>query len=63
MSKQELEQLEYEDVLVNLNSLFEQYGCREVCKDFRTCYPAMFDELLIQINRLKPDKQIPALLK
>ena len=61
--KQEIEQLDYEDVLVNLNSLFEQYGCREVLKDFRRSYPHMFEELVIQINRLKPDGQIAALLR
>jgi hypothetical protein len=57
----ELEQLELEDTLVDLNMLFEQRGCREVLKTFRAAFPAMFDELLLQINRLTPEKQIPAL--
>jgi hypothetical protein len=30
-------------------------------KTFRAAFPAMFDELLLQINRLTPEKQIPAL--
>lgn len=52
--KQELEQQEYEDTLVMLNSMFEQYGVREVMKDFRDSFPQMFEELTVQIDRLAP---------
>jgi hypothetical protein len=62
-SNKEMGLLEYEDTLVSLNSLFEQYGCREVMKDFRNGFPDMFAELVVQINRLKPDAQIAALLR
>jgi hypothetical protein len=54
MSKQQLEQLEYDDTLVSLHSLCQQYGAREVLKDFREHFPEMFTELLVQINRLTP---------
>lgn len=63
MSKQELEQLDYEDVLVNLNSIFEQYGVRQAMMDFRDAYPKMFEELGVQIDRLKPKAQVAALLR
>ena len=59
----ELEQLEYEDALVMLNSMCQQYGAREVLKDFREAYPDMFGEVLIQINRLGPDRHVAALLR
>jgi hypothetical protein len=63
-SKKELAQLEYEDTLVQLNSFFEQYGCRQVMKDFRDVYPRMFEELVVQIDRLKPgNQQVAALLR
>lgn len=58
-----MEQLAYEDLLVQLNSQLEQYGVREVMKDFRVAYPNMFEELVLQINRLMPDKKLPALLR
>lgn len=61
--KQEQEQLSYNDVLVDLNSLLEQYGTREVLKDFRTSYPAMFEELSVQIGRLGSDAKVAALLR
>lgn len=63
--KQELEQLEYNDMLVAMNSCFEQYGCREVIKDFRSTYPQMFEELAIQMGRLAPQspKNVAALLR
>jgi hypothetical protein len=54
LPKQDLELLEYNDILVGINSLFEQYGVREVLKDFRDAYPKMFDELHTQINRFPP---------
>ncbi len=62
-NSQELQQLEYEDVLVGLNSVCEQYGCRAVMMDFRDACPKMFEELVIQINRILPDKHVAALLK
>ena len=61
--KQELEQHEYEDTLVMLNSIFEQYGVREALKDFRVAFPRMFEELHVQINRLGNDTKVAALLK
>ena len=61
--KQELEQHEYEDTLVMLNSAFEQYGARNVLKDFRDVYPRMFEEMVVQINRIVPNTKVAALLK
>jgi hypothetical protein len=61
--KQEIEQHEYEDTLVMLNSIFEQYGVRAVLLDFRNSYPRMFEEVEIQFRRLSPDKKLPSLLK
>jgi hypothetical protein len=61
--KQELEQIEYNDTLVALNSCFEQYGVREVLKDFRNSYPAMFEELVVQMTRLTPQAKVAALLR
>lgn len=63
MSKSEIEQLDYEDVLVSLNSLLEQYGARKVFTDFRDAFPKMYEELVIQINRLPPQGQVAALLR
>lgn len=63
VSRQELAQLAYEDVLVSLNSLFEQYGTRQVLASFREAYPDMYEEVVIQINRLPPQRQVPALLR
>jgi len=62
-SSREMEQLAYEDVLVQLNSLLEQYGAREVLKDFHVAYPRMFEELSVQLHRLTPDKRVAALLR
>jgi hypothetical protein len=59
--KQELEQQEYEDTLVMLNSMFEQYGVREVMKDFRDNFPKMFEELTVQIDRLTPASKVALL--
>lgn len=58
-----LERLEYEDALVLLNSMCQQYGAREVLKDFRDAYPDMFQEVLVQITRLDPGKKVAALLR
>jgi len=58
----ELEQLEYDDALVQLFSMCQQYGAREVLSDFRNSFPEMFEEILVQINRLPP-KQRAALLR
>lgn len=59
----ETDMLEYNDVLVDLHSAFEQYGCRRVLGDFRDAYPEMFTELLVQINRLPNQRQTPVLFK
>lgn len=62
--KQELEQLDYEDMLVQMNSCFEQYGVRSVLSDFRNAFPKMFTELVVQLDRLKPgSRPVAALLK
>ena len=61
--KQELEQHEYEDTLVMVNSLFEQYGVRAVLTDFRDHYPKMFEEVVAQVNRIAPTFKVAALLK
>jgi hypothetical protein len=62
-SVREMEQLSYVDTLVNLNGMFEQYGCRTVLKDFRDAFPEMFKELAVQLTRLPPDKEVAALLR
>lgn len=59
----ETDMLEYNDVLVDLHSAFEQYGCRRVLGDFRDAYPEMFIELVVQINRLPNQRQTPSLFK
>lgn len=59
----ETEMLEYNDVLCDWNSLVTQYGCRRVLQDFRDFYPEMFNELLVQINRLPTQRQTPWLFK
>ena len=63
MSKKELEQLDYDDALVLLFSMCQQYGAREVFKDFRQAFPDMFEEIVVQVNRLGPRDKLPALLK
>lgn len=50
----ELEMIEYDDALVMLFSMCQQYGAREVLTDFRESFPDMFDEVLVQINRIPP---------
>ena len=50
----DLEQLDYDDTLILLHSACQQYGAREVFKDFRHNFPEMFEEITIQINRLPP---------
>jgi hypothetical protein len=62
MSKTEIEQLEYDDALIVLFSVCQQYGAREVFRDFRASFPDMFQEILVQVNRLPPEN-LPALLK
>lgn len=58
----EEQQLHYNDFQVELASMIQQYGVRRVMTDFQSHYPAFFDELKIQINRL-PEKPIAALLR
>lgn len=57
----EIEQLQYEDALVMFNSLCEQYGARSVLKDFKTAFPEMFQEILVQSDRIHKERQIPVL--
>ena len=59
----ELEKLDYEDALVNFNSILEQNGCRQTLLDFRDAFPAMYHELVIQIGRIPPSNQVAALLR
>jgi hypothetical protein len=58
----ELEELEYNDVLVNVISSMTERGVRRVLSDLQTYYPAMFEEIRVQINRF-PDKPVAALLR
>ena len=58
----EPEQLRYNDFMVDLASFMQQYGTRRLLIDFQAHYPAFFEELKVQINRL-PEKPIPALLR
>jgi hypothetical protein len=58
----EEEQLRYNDLLVDLASLMQQYGARRVMSDFQSHYPAFFQELKVQINRF-PEKPVAALLR
>ena len=52
MSKDELTEIHYQDVMAELASAIEQYGARKVFKSFREYYPAHFREMEIQIERL-----------
>lgn len=63
MTKAEIEQLDYDDSLLCFYTACQQYGAREVLKDFRNAFPDMYEELLIQINRLGPQGKVAALLK
>jgi hypothetical protein len=58
----EQDQLTYNDFIVELASLMQQYGARKIMSDFRDHYPAFYEELKVQINRL-PQKQPAALLR
>lgn len=58
----EMEQINYDDSLVSLHSVCQQYGARKVLRDFREAFPEMFAEILQQINRL-PRDDLPALLR
>lgn len=53
----EFEQLEYDDALVSLFSVCQQYGVRQVFADFRSAFPEMFTEIEAQINRLPPENR------
>lgn len=57
-----LQQLNYDDALLSLYSICQDYGCRRVLEDFRDAFPEMFREIEIQIRRLPPEN-LPALLK
>ena len=58
----EPEQLNYNDFLVELASYIQQLGVRRVMGDFQEHYPAFFQELKIQNNRI-PDRPAAALLR
>jgi len=58
----ELEELEYNDVIVNVISSMTERGVRRVLADLQTYYPTMFEEMRVQINRF-PDKPVAALLR
>lgn len=58
----EQEQLRYNDFIVDIASFMQQYGARRLMTDLRDHYPAFFEELKIQINRL-PERQVAALLR
>lgn len=58
----EEDQLRYNDVLVDLASMMQQYGVRRVMSDFQAHYPGFFQELKVQINRF-PEKPVAALLR
>jgi hypothetical protein len=62
MSK-ELEELDYFDALLALYDACVQYGARKVLQDFHVQFPKMFEEVLVQINRIEPEEKLPALLK
>jgi hypothetical protein len=57
------ENLDYDDTLLQFYTACHQYGVRNVLIDFRRAFPDMFDEVNVQINRLKPERQVPSLLK
>jgi hypothetical protein len=58
----ELQELEYNDTLVNLISSMTERGVRRVLNDLQTYYPTMFEEIRVQINRF-PEKPVAALLR
>lgn len=62
-NNKEMEQLEYEDALLQFYTSCTVYGARTVLKDFKSAFPDMFEELLIQGTRIKNEKQLPALFK
>lgn len=63
MNKELQQQLDYDDALVMLNSMCQQYGAREFLSDFRHNFPDMFEEILVQINRFGPPRKTAALLR
>ena len=62
MDNKELNDLEYQDLLVDLAMAFTKMGVRRVMLDFQTHYPDIFQELKTQVARV-PDKPIAALLR
>ncbi len=57
------DQLDYDDSLLQFYTSCQQYGARKVLLDFRSAFPDMFNELLIQTERLKPGRQVAILLQ
>jgi len=58
----ELQQLQYNDVLTDLASAMEQVGARRFLQDFRDNYPGHFKEIQDQIHRLD-QRPVAALLR
>lgn len=58
----ELEKLEYDDALLALFHVCQQYGARRVLEDFRVQFPDMYREIVAQINR-GPQEKVAALLR
>lgn len=56
----EIEQVYYDETIVDFNVLLETYGVARVLRDFRHSYPAMFKELTKQANHIT---MTPALLQ
>lgn len=63
ISEQELEQMVYEDALVMFNSYMEQKGARRVLQDFKQAFPQMFEEVMVQGDRLISEPRKAALLR
>jgi hypothetical protein len=59
----ELEKLELDDALSQTYSMCEKYGARKVLLEFRKYFPQMFDELAVQMSRMKPEHKVAALLR
>jgi hypothetical protein len=58
--KQELEQYELTDCVVDFSIMCQKFGVRAVLAALKECDSAMYDEMKVQINR---GEQVPALFK
>ena len=61
--QQLLQQLEYDDALLGFYTICQQHGARRVLLDFRENFRDMFQEVVVQANRLGPEDRLPYLLK